>query len=114
MGTYKGGGHTRRPHERFGGGAHAQHRDLVRPHAEKREVLKDPANSPRPALGIGSSAHCIKQKTTAHQSPDQPVRNRVRGEVKKNPRKNDSGYSDGGGMGRPKSRQCKIRSHYSG
>ncbi len=70
-------------------------------------MLKYPSQSRRPALGISCSPNCIEEETNAYEPPNKPVRNRVRGEIEKNPRQEHGHDSHCHGVCRPGRPQCK-------
>src|ERR1700693_3032003 len=83
-------------------------------HGSEGETLKDPTKPRRPALGIPGPPNCIEEETNAYEPPDQPVRNRVRGEIEKNPCQkhgDDSNRCRVCRLGRP---QCKTCSQNPG
>ena len=82
------GGYTGRPHKGSGSRTGVLHRELFCLHAKEGETLKDPTKSRRPALGIPCSPNGVEQETNAYNPPHEPVSNRVRGEIEKNPCQN--------------------------
>ena len=88
-GCYPGG-----PHKGFGSRTGALHRELFCLDAKEGETLKDPTKPRWPAVGIPCSSHRVEQETNAHNPPHEPVSNRVRGEIQKNPCQNHSDDSN--------------------
>ena len=82
------GGYAGRPHKGFGSTTGALHRELFCLYPKEGETLKDPTKPKRPAVGIPCSSNGVEQETNAHKPPHEPVSNRVRGEIEKNPCQN--------------------------
>lgn len=103
-----------RPHEGSGSRTGALHRELFCLYAKEGETLKDPTKPRRPAAGIPCSSNCVEQETNAHNPPHEPVSNRVRGEIEKNPCQNHGDDSNRCRARRPRRAQGKTCSQDSG
>ena len=62
------------------------HRELIGLHTKKGQMLEDPTESQWPAFGISRSPNGVEKESNSCRPPHQVVRNRMRGEIEKDPR----------------------------
>src|ERR1700680_385225 len=82
-------------------------------HAKEREALKNPTKSRWPALRIPCPPDCVEEETNAYDPSHEPVSNRMRAEIEKNPSQKHGDDSNRCGVCRPRRPQCKTCSQDS-